>query len=273
MRADLHTHSTASDGKLTPVELVQTAADAGVEMLAITDHDTLAGLDQLLSTLPDGLQLIPGIELSANWRNIGIHIVGLNVDRNDSGLNAACESQTDVRQKRAVVIAERLEKAGFTNVLEGTREIAAGSQIGRPHFAQYLVNSGQIADISTAFKRHLGRGKRGDVRQGWPDLATVINWIGASGGVAVLAHPAKYKLTNLRLEELCRDFAAAGGGAIEVISGLQEPAVTEKLGRLANRHGLLASAGSDFHQPGQRWARLGDVQPLPSDCRPVWQHW
>lgn len=273
MHADLHTHTTASDGRLSPADVVAGAAEAGVDLLAITDHDTLDGVAAVAAAMPAGLRLIPGIELSANWRNSGVHIVGLQIDPDNSTLLKGVAQQTRVREQRAVEIARRLEKAGFTQTLEGARALAGGRQIGRPHFARYLVESGQIKDISTAFKRHLGRGKRGDVRQGWPEFTTVIDWIRAAGGIAVLAHPAKYKLTNLRLEALCAEFAAAGGAAMEVVSGRQEAALTDKLARMANRHGLRASAGSDFHQPGQSWAQLGDVQPLPPDCRPVWQDW
>lgn len=242
-------------------------------MLAITDHDTLDGVIAVHDKLPAGLRLIAGIELSANWGNVGIHVVGLQIDINNPTLLDGVAQQCRAREERAVEIARRLEKAGFTDTLEGARRIAGESQIGRPHFARFLAESGQIRDISTAFRRHLGRGKRGDVRQGWPELATVVAWIRAAGGIAVLAHPAKYKLTNLRLEALCAAFAAAGGEAMEVISGQQDAALTDKLARMANRHGLLASAGSDFHQPGQPWAQLGAVQPLPPDSRPVWQDW
>lgn len=271
MQVDLHTHSTASDGSLSPAQLVADAHAAGVTMLAITDHDTVAGLTDL--RLPEGLRLVPGIELSANWRTTGVHVVGLNIDPLNPTLQEGIAFQHRARIERAHIIAERLEKAGFADTLAGAQQEAGRELVGRPHFARYLVNSGQIKDVSTAFKRHLGRGKRGDVRQGWPDIATIIGWIHAAGGVAVLAHPAKYKLTNLRLEELCKEFAAAGGDALEVISGIQNMTLTDKLARLANRHGLQASAGSDFHEPGQPWASLGQVAELPSDSRPVWEDW
>jgi len=274
MLADLHTHTTASDGQLSPADLVASAHAAGVEMLAITDHDTVQGITALGAAIPAGLRLIPGIELSANWHNNGIHIVGLNIDLHNAVLAAGIAQQGQARQARAATIAERLEKAGFTGVFAGARALANGDQqMGRPHFARYLADSGQIKDVSTAFKKYLGRGKCGDVRQGWPDLGTAIGWIRAAGGIAVLAHPAKYKLTNMKLEALCADFVIAGGQALEVVSGQQESTLTSRLARMANRHGLLASAGSDFHQPGQSWAQLGAVQPLPPDSRPVWQDW
>lgn len=273
MLADLHTHTTASDGQLSPLELVSRAREAGVNILAITDHDTVSGAMTVADAMPAGLQLISGVELSANWRSLCVHIVGLNIDLQNTTLLDCLRKQQSVRQERAVTIAERMERAGFEGTLEGARKLAGKEYIGRPHFARYLVSSGQVKDEKTAFKKYLGQGKAGDVRHGWPDIEEVISWVTIAGGNAVLAHPAKYKLTNLRLEELCREFRDAGGEAIEVVSGHQEKSLTTKLARLAERHGLMASTGSDFHRPGLKWADLGGASPLPENCRPVWQHW
>lgn len=273
MIADLHTHSTASDGTLAPTELLQQAIDSGVELLAVTDHDTVAGTESLAAEQLPNIRLITGVELSANWRNVCVHVVGLNIDTVNPALKQGLLRQQATRAERAVKIATRLESAGFHDVLSGAKQLTTSSYIGRPHFARYLVESGQIKDVKTAFKKHLGRGKAGDIRHGWPAIEEIIDWIKAAGGIAVLAHPAKYKLSNLRLEELCREFVSVGGDAIEVISGAQVPALTDRLSRLANRHGLHASCGSDFHEPGQIWARLGQVSPLPAACRPVWELW
>lgn len=273
MQADLHTHSTASDGQLTPAELVQKAIAAGVETLAITDHDTVDGISSIIGRVSSDITLVPGLELSANWRNTGIHVVGLNIDLNNGALLQGIQRQQQARTERAVTIAEKLERAGFHGVLEGARGLAGNDCAGRPHFARYLVDSGQVRDIKTAFKKYLGRGKPGDIRDCWAPLEQVIDWISTAGGTAVLAHPAKYKMSNLRLEELCKEFVTAGGQAIEVVSGAQDAALCDKLARLANRHGLLASCGSDFHQPGQPWAELGNAPALPPICRPVWDHW
>jgi predicted metal-dependent phosphoesterase TrpH len=273
MLADLHTHSTASDGQLSPTALVQKAIEAGVEMLAITDHDTVGGIASISNYAQGNIQLIPGLELSAFWRNTGIHIVGLNIDLNNDALSQGIRQQQQARGKRAVAIAEKLENAGFSDVLDGARQLAGNECAGRPHFARFLVDSGQIKDIKTAFKRYLGRGKACDIKNCWASLEDVTRWISAAGGMAVLAHPAKYKMSNMRLEELCKEFVVAGGHAIEVISGAQDATLTDKIARLATRHGLLASCGSDFHQPGQPWAELGRAPALPSMCRPVWEHW
>jgi hypothetical protein len=273
MLADLHTHTTASDGLLSPHELVSRAKEAGVEMLAITDHDTVSGVTAVAEAIPEGLQLIPGVELSANWRNLCIHVVGLNIDLQNQTLLNGLQKQQAVRQERAVKIAERMERAGFKGVLDGARKLARNEYIGRPHFARYLVSSGQIKDEKTAFKKYLGQGKPGDVRHGWPAVEEAIAWVIAAGGSAVIAHPSKYKLTNLRLEELCREFREFGGAGVEVVSGFQEPTLTRKLARMAERHGLLVSTGSDFHRPGLGWADLGRASPLPASCSPVWERW
>ena len=273
MLADLHTHTNASDGQLSPGELLAEAEAAGVQLLAITDHDTLAGYAALTPGLATGCRIIAGIELSTTWRKTGIHVVGLNIDLDNAELLAGVTRQRNARRERAQIIATKLEKLGFRDVLQGAAQLAGAAEVSRPHFARYLVESGQIKSMQDAFRKHLGPGKPGDVREMWASLDDVIGWIHAAGGVAVLAHPAKYKLTNLKLEELTSDFRAAGGDALEVISGQQDLSVTTRLGKLAARHNLLASCGSDFHQPGQSWARLGVVATLPRSCAPVWEAW
>jgi len=272
MRADLHTHSNASDGTLTPLELVTAAQDAGITMLSITDHDTVAAYKDLTLGSSD-IEILPGIELSSRWRKIGIHIVGLNIDPDSKAITEICRHQNGLRQARAVVIAERLEKLGYTDTLQGATDMAAGSVIGRPHFARYLVESGQIKNEQLAFRKLLGQGKPGDVRDNWPEPEQVISSIRAAGGTAVLAHPMKYKLSNLKLEELTRDFAAAGGEALEIVSGKQQATLTHRLSKLATRYSLAVSCGSDFHRPGQSWAELGRIPDLPDGGCPVWDLW
>ncbi len=273
MLSDLHTHTNASDGQLDPAELLAGAHAAGVELLAITDHDTLAGYAELNSSLAPNCRIIPGIELSTTWLKIAIHVVGLNIDLQNPALLAGVARQRNARRERAQIIAAKLEKLGFRDVLTGAEQLAGPAEVSRPHFAKYLVESGQIKSIQDAFRKYLGPGKAGDVREMWAPLTDVIGWIHAAGGTAVLAHPAKYKLTNLKLEELSRDFCAAGGDALEVISGQQDISLTTRLAKLAARHNLRASCGSDFHQPGQSWARLGVVAALPRGCTPVWEAW
>ncbi|MEE4185675.1 MAG: PHP domain-containing protein [Gammaproteobacteria bacterium] len=272
MNIDLHTHTSASDGALTPPELVARAAAAGVELLAITDHDTVAGLAQLQAP-PPALRIIQGVEFSTCWRKVGIHVLGLNINCDHPVLQDGLAQQRRARDERARIIAARLAKLGLGDVLTGAREQAGAAAVGRPHLAQQLVAAGHVKDHADAFRRYLGRGKPGDVRETWAELPQVIEWISAAGGYAVLAHPAKYKLSNLRLEELTRDFAAAGGHGIEVVCGRQDTALTRRLGKLAQRHGLLASCGSDFHGPGPHRPEVGEVGLLPAGCRPVWESW
>lgn len=273
MNIDFHCHTTASDGTLHPAELLDLAREREIDMLSITDHDTLDGYGQLDSTI-EGIQLIPGIELSSQWNRRGVHIVGLNIDLSSPSIREAVQQQSDTRRERAEKIAEKLQKFGFENCFEGALSFASGpNQIGRPHFAQYLVQIGAVSNIDQAFKRYLGSGKAGDIKDQWPQPETVIRWIREAGGVAVLAHPTKYNMTRTKLIELLDDFKSAGGEAMEVISGAQTPAVTRDMARLCREMGFEASCGSDFHSPNQQWAALGRVAPLPDNCTPVWQRW
>jgi predicted metal-dependent phosphoesterase TrpH len=273
MLADLHTHTNASDGELSPEQLLAQAKLAGVTLLSVTDHDTVAAYASLQGHSDSSIRIVPGIELSSIWRKTGIHIVGLNIDLDCPTLKSAIENQRTARLQRAETIAHKLTKLGFTDTLEGAKKLANGAILGRPHFARFLVESGQVKTISIAFKKFLGQGKPGDVRENWPTMETVIGWITAAGGTAILAHPAKYKLSNMRLQELTKDFSEAGGHGLEVISGKQDEAITSRLSKLSQQHGLLASCGSDFHQPGQSWAELGNVAALPTSCTPVWESW
>lgn len=271
MLADLHTHSTASDGALEPGELIDRALERGITHLAITDHDTVAAYS---ADLPrDLLHVIPGIELSTVWRKIGVHIVGLNIDLENTELAGGVLQQQEARRRRAETIAKRLMKTGIDDPLPAVTELAGGSTIGRPHFAKHLVDIGHVRDLRQAYKKYLGDGKTGDVRQHWASLPDVVGWIRAAGGVAVLAHPAHYGQTMTKLRELLTDFHDAGGRAIEVVSGRQDATTTRRLAGLATEFSLLASCGSDFHRPAGHGVDLGCFPPLPSECRPVWDDW
>ena len=269
MTIDLHCHTTLSDGKLTPRELVSYALDNGVTTLSITDHDTVEAYDGLDA---GRLHIIPGIELSSQWRNTGIHIVGLNIDLHSTALQEAIKRQKQARRNRAESIAGKLEKQGIMNTLEGAARIAGNDNIGRPHFARYLVESGACKDTSDAFSRYLGTGKSGNVDKFWPELPEVVEWILSANGIAVLAHPLTYKLTRTKLSALVDDFINAGGRAMEVVSGKQLAKHTRDLANICRQKNLLASCGSDFHQPEQSWADLGRFPPLPRECSPVWDY-
>jgi predicted metal-dependent phosphoesterase TrpH len=272
MRVDLHTHTTASDGRLAPETLLARAHAAGVALLAITDHDTVAAYHALTAPSPPDLTLVTGVELSTVWHRIGIHVVGLRVALDSPALGAVLAHQADARLTRAGRIAERLARRGIPDALAGAARCAGTAVIGRPHFAAYLVSIGAVASVEQAFARYLRDGDRA-LREDWADLATIVRAIREAGGTPVLAHPAKYGLTRGRLDRLAGDFRAAGGEALEVGSGQQRPDVTAALAALADRHALMASFGSDFHQDGQPWAELGKVPAPPPGCRPVWDAW
>lgn len=273
MIVDLHTHTNASDGSLDAAQLLHEATTAGVQLLSITDHDTLAAYSSLPAGGQDAPQLVCGIELSTEWRGCGIHVLGLNVALASDAMHAATTFQSAARIQRAEKIAERLERVGVENALDGARAHAHGGLIGRPHFARHLVASGFVKDFAQAFQKYLGAGKIGDVKQHWAPLAQIVDWIRDSGGTAVLAHPGRYGLTHTRRNALIDEFAALGGTGLELISGRQEPSLTATLAAAAAKLGLLASCGSDFHHPGQPWARLGMPLALPPACRPVWDAW
>lgn len=270
MKFDLHTHTTASDGQLSPAELMSLAAERGLDALAITDHDSTAGLAVAYQARPAALRLIPGIELSTAWGHTGVHVIGLGIDVDAPVLRTGIAQQQQARNQRAELIAKRLAGKGLKNTLAGARGLAGAATLGRPHFARYLASSGQVRNEQEAFSRYLGRGKIGDVRHVWAPLNEIIRWILDAGGIPVLAHPARYGLSNLKLEELIKAFRSAGGLGMEVVSGAQEATLTQRLGQLANRHELAASCGSDFHRPGQGWSDLGSAPALPRDCTPVW---
>ncbi|MCG8433966.1 MAG: PHP domain-containing protein [Gammaproteobacteria bacterium] len=273
MLFDLHSHTTVSDGKLTPVDLVARALDKGVDVLSITDHDTADAYEQLTPPPGGKIKLLPGIEFSTQWQNRGIHVLGLNITLQNDAIREGIRCQREARLARAARIAEKLEKFGIKDALPAVEKLAGSSYVGRPHFAQHLVNVGAVRDIGQAFKKYLGPGKPGDVKRHWAPLVQIIEWIRGAGGTAVLAHPLKYKLTRIRLLTLIDDFIAAGGQGIEVISGQQTPDVTQKLAKFCTDKNLLASCGSDFHEPGQPWRELGRFSPLPKTLTPVWESW
>lgn len=272
MIVDLHCHTTASDGALSPADLVDRAVQQGVNVLAITDHDTVDGLLQLPAA-PADIEMVSGVELSCTWGKRLIHVVGLNIQIDSEPLITGLRQQQQSRQLRAELIAEKLEKYGFSGAYDYVSALAGGGQIGRPHFARFLVEKGYVANEKQAFKKFLGAGKPGDIKTTWPSMATAVEWICASGGVAVLAHPHHYKLTTTKLYALTTDFRAAGGRAVEVISGQQPRDRTQYLLQLVERFDMLASIGSDFHRPGQAWNELGQMGELPGRCRPVWSAW
>ncbi|WP_167494470.1 RNase RNM [Pectobacterium polonicum] len=271
---DLHSHTVASDGLLTPTALVCRAVDMRVSVLAITDHDTTAGLEEARNAIAQHelpLRLIPGVEISTLWENHEIHIVGLGMDITHPALRGLLQQQADNRQSRAEQIAARLEKSRIPDALAGAQRLATGGQITRAHFARYLIELGVAANMNQVFKKYLAKGKTGYVPPQWCTIPQAIEAIHQSGGVSVLAHPGRYDLTAKWLKRLLAMFAESGGIAMEVAQCQQAPDERTQLARYARDFNLMASQGSDFHLPCA-WIELGRKLWLPADVEPVWHH-
>jgi predicted metal-dependent phosphoesterase TrpH len=271
---DLHTHSTASDGSLRPAELVARARASGVEVLALTDHDTLSGLDEAVSCAARmGVELIPGVEISVTWGGRTIHIVGLRVDQKNERLRQGLAQLCTYRVWRAEEIGRRLARAGVEGAYAGAAALSSGSLIGRTHFARYLVGRGLAQDVRGVFKHYLVRGKPGYVPSDWASLEDALSWIHAAGGQAVIAHPARYRFTRTKLLRLIGEFKALGGEGIEVVSGSHGRDDTLVFARHARDSALYASSGSDYHGPDTPWIELGRLPAVPAGCVPIWTSW
>ncbi|ANE55983.1 PHP domain-containing protein [Methylomonas sp. DH-1] len=269
---DLHCHSTASDGALPPVELVNRAKLQGVGVLALTDHDTVAGLAEARQAAQEcGIRLVPGIELSAGFDSHCLHIVGLNIDPANSRLLEGIARQQVTREERAQKIAQKLVKKGIPDAYPDLRAAAGNGEITRLHFADFLVKHGYVETQQDAFDRYLSKGKPGYVPTAWTALAECVDWIRQAGGVAVLAHPLRYKLSTKWLNRALAQFAAAGGQGIEVVTGRASIDDIRLSYGLALKHGLYASQGSDFHAPGNPYVELGRLAVLPAGAEPVWK--
>lgn len=275
LKIDLHSHTRYSDGHLTPQELLVRAHNMQIDVLAITDHDTVAGLEEAHAWQAQQkrpLTIIDGVEISTRWHGFDIHVVGLNVNRQDEKFRQRLNEQAEVRDERAVKIAEKLEKCGFEGVLEKARAQAGVGQVTRAHFARVLVEQYGVASMDTVFKKYLGKGKRAMVKAQWPTIEEAVVWIQNAGGQAVLAHPAHYDMTTKWLRRLVAEFAGAGGDAIETaFPGIAKDKQTI-INELAKEYELLASAGSDFHFPS-RWTELGRNLGIASHLTPIWHNW
>ena len=268
---DLHLHSTASDGMLDPAAVVAHVAGYGVRLMALTDHDTVAGCDAAAAAARErGIGFVAGVELSATWRGRDIHVLGLAIDPEARALGRGLESQQAIRDARALKIAARLDAAGAPGTAALAAIRAQGSLPTRTHFARALVAEGLAADCGAAFDRWLGRGRPGSVASAWPALAEATAWIVAAGGKAVIAHPMRYPLSAGARRELCAEFAAAGGRGVEVVTGGGGPRDREQAISLAVRCQLEGSVGSDFHDPAVPWNPPGRLAKLPGSVRPVW---
>ncbi len=271
---DLHCHSHFSDGELSPSALLNKAIDSHVRVLALTDHDTIAGLMPLREAARDsGVTIINGIELSVRWKKYDIHILGLNINPADEGMSALVASQSQARIDRALKISECLEGCGIQDAYQKASEIAGHERVGRPHFAQVLINEGVVRDMKSAFKRFLGQGKSAYVPTAWVSIEDAVAVIVQAGGQAVIAHPLKYALTRSKLHALIEVFKEAGGTGIEVVSGDITVTHSMELAGLCIRFELLASTGSDYHGDTLSRVALGQQRALPVNCTPIWHQW
>ncbi|WP_312267705.1 RNase RNM [Pseudescherichia sp.] len=272
---DLHSHTQASDGLLSPEELVHRAVAMRVGTLAITDHDSTSAIPAARAEIQRAgldLTLINGVEISTLWENHEIHIVGLNIDIAHPAMVTLLEEQKARRQQRAMQIGERLEKANVPGAWEGALRLANGGAVTRGHFARFLVESGKANDVAGVFKKYLARGKTGYVPPQWCTIKQAIDVIHHSGGKAVVAHPGRYDLSAKWLKRLLAHFAEQGGDAMEVAQCQQAPNERTQLAAYAQQFGLMASQGSDFHQPCP-WIELGRKLWLPAGVEAVWQLW
>lgn len=253
---------------------MEQAAAKGIKTLALTDHDSTAGLAEAGDAAAlYGIVLVPGVEISTAWQDKSIHIVGLNLDPDFKDLQTGLEKLKTQRRERAREIGRRLEKYGLTGLFEAVQTRVGEGMLTRTHFAQCLYDLGIAASVRDAFERYLARGKPGYVATRWTEMEQAIAWIRGAGGVAVVAHPQRYKLTGSWLRRLLGEFREMGGEGMEVLSGTAPPGEVQSSAEYAKRFNLLASCGSDFHSPEHVWPKLGRLPPMPAGLTPVWSAW
>jgi len=275
MLIDLHSHSKASDGQLTAKELVERAANRQVDILAITDHDSIDGLAEARQTIIDKglkLTLIDGIEITTDWLNHEIHVVGVNIDTQHSALTDLIAVQKEKRENRAMEMGHRLGKAKIPGVYEAAKRLAGDGAITRAHFARHLVEIGAAPTFQKVFDKYLSRGNTGYVPHDWVDIEQAIAVIHQAGGQAILAHPNHYHLSNKWMRRLLTEFKQFNGDAMEVAMGQQSPQMRLQLAMWSVEYDLLASQGSDFHFVG-RWRDLAKGLYLPEIANPIWRDW
>ncbi len=273
MNADLHCHSSVSDGTLAPDALAARAKANGVELWALTDHDELGGQDEARAAAHAvALPYLTGVEISVTFADTTVHIVGLGIDSDDAALHQGLAATRGGREARAREMAAELAKVGIDGAFEGALQYVGNPDlISRTHFARHLVESGVCADTHEVFRRFLIEGKPGFVPHRWATLKNAVGWIVDAGGVAVVAHPARYKFTPNEEYALFCEFKAHGGRGVEVVTGSHTAAEAVRYAGTAKEFDLLASRGSDFHSPGESRIDLGGLPPLPAGLTPVWE--
>jgi predicted metal-dependent phosphoesterase TrpH len=270
---DLHCHSTVSDGLLAPRELVRRAAANGVDMLALTDHDHLGGLAEAREEADAlGIRFVNGVEVSVSWGGLTIHVVGLGVDAANINLAQGLAAVRQGRDSRALRMADSLAASGIRGAYEGAlRHVGNPSLVSRSHFARWLVEMRYARNVANVFEHYLLRGKPGYVEHQWCALEEAVGWIHAAGGVAVVAHPGRYRMSGRERDRMFTAFKALGGDAVEVVAGAHDHAAVREYARIARKYGLAASRASDFHGAGESAVDVGRAGPLPPDLEPVWE--
>ncbi len=270
--ADLHCHSVVSDGTLTPEQLAARARANGVDLWSLTDHDEVGGQQRALEAArAEGLRYLTGVEVSVTFADETVHIVGLGFDHTDPRLAEGLADTRDGRGPRAVEMGEQLARVGIAGAYEGAlRYVGNPRLISRTHLACFLVETGVCRDTAEVFRRYLVEGKPGYVPHRWARLGDAVRWITQSGGVAVIAHPARYDISPTVEYALFSEFKQHGGQAVEVITGSHTAAEAARYAAMAREFGLAASRGSDFHSPDESHTDLGQLPPLPADLTPVW---
>jgi 3',5'-nucleoside bisphosphate phosphatase len=275
LRIDLHSHTNCSDGALTPQELIERAVNFQIDVLAITDHDTVKGLDSAKQTILEKkipLTLIDGIEISTQWQGFEIHIVGLNIAPEHEALQSLISKQQQRREARAIAMGEKLAKCGFNDVYTEAKALAGQGSITRAHFARVLLHRGVVSKMQAAFDKYIGKGQRAYVNPNWCSIEEAVTTIHAAGGVAVMAHPIRYGLSTKWLRRLIVDFKAADGNGLEVVLPQMNNEQRKLMLSFCLEYDLHASMGSDFHQPS-RWSDLGRNLNMPEQANPIWQLW
>lgn len=273
VNADLHSHSTVSDGTLAPAALAARASEQGVQLWALTDHDELAGQAAARdAALARGLDWLSGVEISVSFAGHTVHVVGLGFDLDDAALVAGVAATRGGRGERARRMAQALEAQGIPGAYEGALRHAGNPELlSRTHFARFLVETGRCSDLHDVFRHYLADGKPGHVPHRWAALGDAVRWITQAGGEAVIAHPARYRLTPTEEYALFTEFIAHGGRGVEVVTGSHSGPEQIVYADVALEFGLLASRGSDFHAPGESRTELGALPDLPGRLTPVWE--
>ena len=273
LNADLHCHSVVSDGTLTPEELAPRAAANGVELWALTDHDEIGGQHRAIAAADAaGMAYLTGTEISVTFAGVTVHIVGLGFDPDDAALREGLAETRDGRIPRAREMAAQLAAVGIPGAYEGALKYVGNPQlVSRTHFARFLVEAGVCRDTPEVFRKYLTEGKPGYVPHRWAALGDAVRWITQAGGVAVIAHPARYKFTANEEYALFSEFKTHGGQGVEVVTGSHTPAEYVTYADMAREFGLAASRGSDFHGPEESYTDLGKLPFLPDTLTPVWE--